>query len=190
MAVTPPICPLQYSCAIIDGPRNGICSIIDGQTIGSFSESSGRFTFRSFDMVNYPAGVYTLEITATSGLTVDSFTVDLTLQDPCGTVDLGLQPSPFFDQVYILLDPPLDQVWQAVNLVDLQTKVDCGAIGVEFFQNTPGKEPIDTAIFDDDRSSAPLNKFKTKFLADPSLRGTYNFRYRVHLIDYPTNRIE
>ena len=59
----------------------------------------------SFDTVNYPPGTYQMEITGTSGLKSEKFTIDLVLVDPCFTVDLGIQLLPFNDEVYVLRDP-------------------------------------------------------------------------------------
>ena len=60
----------------------------DGQTNGIFDDVTGEYTFMSNDIVNYPPGTYTMEITGTSGAKFDKFTVDLTLVNPCFTVDL------------------------------------------------------------------------------------------------------
>ena len=93
----PSICTVTYSCRILTGPRTDICDISDGQTDGFFDISNGSYSFISIDTVNYPPGNYQMEITGTSGLKSEAFTIDLVLVDPCFTVDLGMQPLLFID---------------------------------------------------------------------------------------------
>ena len=88
-----------------------------------------------------------MEITGKSGKKMQSFKVNLVLVDPCPMVSLGLQPSPFVDATYVLLEPAMQQQWQAAALISPQTKVDCGPISVEFFNNDAKKSPIDTVLF-------------------------------------------
>ena len=76
-----------------------------------------------------------MEITGTSGLKKKTFTIDLVLVNPCYTVDLQLQPSPFSDQIYVLRDPEIEMSWQAENLIAPLTTVDCGPISVQFFNS-------------------------------------------------------
>ena len=59
-------------------------------------------------MVNFPPGIYTLQVTGNSGLLTESFTIDLELIDPCPTIDLGLKPSPFVDAIYVLYEPGME----------------------------------------------------------------------------------
>lgn len=86
-SVEPPICTISYSCMIT--PVD-LCSVNDGTTQASFVESTGRYSFESIDMANYTPGTYSLTVTITSGLKVDSFSLDIVLSDPCPTVDLAL----------------------------------------------------------------------------------------------------
>lgn len=73
--------------------------------------ATGRFQFISTDMVNYPPGTYLVQITATSGAKSESFILKVILENPCETVDLNLQPSPFSDQTYVIRDPPFELPW-------------------------------------------------------------------------------
>ena len=106
ITIDPIICPITYSCAILAGPsRTDLCSIIEGDTVGAFDPATGAYTFNSIDMANFPADTYQMEITATSGARVESFTVNLVLTDPCPTSTLTLSATPFADETYVLRDP-------------------------------------------------------------------------------------
>ena len=96
-----------------------------------------------------------------SGAKIDSFSVDLVLIDPCLTVNLGKQPSPFNDATYVLRDPPVQQVWQVFQLINPQTQVDCGPVSVEFFNVDASNSAIDPVLFADDRSGDPVFAFNT-----------------------------
>ena len=96
-----------------------------------------------------------MEIKGTSGAKEQVYTIDLVLVDPCHTVDLGLQTSPFSDESYVFVEPAMAQEWQATQLIQPATLVDCGAISVEFYN--ADLSAIDTVIFEDDRSAAPTN---------------------------------
>ena len=104
-------------------------------------------------------GPYTLEITGTSGSKSESFTVELLLLDPCFTVDLQLELSPFIDSTYALYEAAMEQAWIAENLISSLTQVNCGAITVEFFNDDTSA--INNALFQDDRSTDPNNFFRT-----------------------------
>ena len=58
-------------------------------------------------MVSFPTGTYVMKITGKSGAKTQSFTTNLVLVDPCPTVNLGLQPSPFSDANYVLVEPAM-----------------------------------------------------------------------------------
>jgi hypothetical protein len=58
-------------------------------------------------MVNFPPGTYVMKIIGKSGVKTQSFTINLELVDPCPIVDLGLQPSPFIDAIYVLVEPAM-----------------------------------------------------------------------------------
>ena len=95
--ITPTHCGAYttYACGITAGARTDLCSIVEpnavgGNSVGAFDSITGRFSFNSIDMIGFVPGTYTLEVTGTSGLKTDSFTVDLVLIDPCPTVDLQL----------------------------------------------------------------------------------------------------
>ena len=98
-----------------------LCSIIDGSTVGAFDAIKGIYTFKSLDMVNFKPGTYEMQITGKSGAKTASFKINLVLVDPCPTVNLGLQPSPFFDATYVLVEPAMQQPWQTANLISPQT---------------------------------------------------------------------
>ena len=186
-SVDPPICPIFYSC--LTTPQN-LCQLADGATSAQFTQSTGRYTFSSIDTANYPPGMYTLTITATSGAKSEPFAVQLELIDPCFTVDLGQKPSPFNDATYVLRDPPAQQVWQVSQLIDPQTQVDCGPVTVEFFNADASKTPIDSTLFVDDRSGDPVLSFNTLESQDTSKRGAYPIGYKVFHAGYPDNFVE
>ena len=141
-------------------------------------------------MVNFMPGTYEMQITGKSGAKTASFKINLVLVDPCPTVDLNLQPSPFFDATYVLDEPAMQQPWQAANLITPQTKVDCGPISVEFFNDDATKSAINTVLFKDDRTTSPKNFFRILFNNNPLTIGSYLIRYRVFHTDYVTNAVE
>ena len=59
-----------------------------------------------------------MTVIVTSGEKSEEFSISLNLVDPCHTVDLGQQPSPFVDVTYSLQDPSEEQVWQISQLID------------------------------------------------------------------------
>lgn len=56
--VVPAICPVTYSCAILNGPFAGPCAFVSGTTVATFDDTTGDFTFSSIDTANYPPGTY------------------------------------------------------------------------------------------------------------------------------------
>jgi hypothetical protein len=89
--VDPSVCLVTYSCATTVTPAGvDICDLVDGATEASFNIADGSYFLNTIDMVKYPPGTYTLQLTGTSGLKSESFTVDLVLVDPCLTIDLNL----------------------------------------------------------------------------------------------------
>ena len=143
----------------------------------------------SNNIVDYPPGTYTMRVTGTSGAKSDSFTIDLVLVNPCFTVDLGIQTNPFPDSVYVLRDPEIALAWQAVDLIQPATTVDCGSISVEFFNDDIAKSAL-AVPFKDDRATTPDNFFRVLYSEDVGHKGSYPFRYRVYHTDYPLNSIE
>ena len=139
-------------------------------------------------MVNFPPGVYTLEIAGSSGNKQTSFTVDVELRDPCPTVDLNLQTSPFVDATYVLYEPGMEQAWTPEELIAPLTSVNCGPITVEFFNDD--LSPLDPFLFAVDTVTAPSNYFRTLENGDESTDGPYPIRYRVYHTNYPTNVVE
>ena len=98
------------------------------------------------DMAQYPAGVYTIEITGTVGIKVVSFKVDVELMDPCLGAPVTLLPSPINDDTYILRDPFQTQIWRFGKVFTIDTLVDCGPVHVDFF-NAVDQTPLDVALF-------------------------------------------
>ena len=101
--VTPTLCPIVYSCAMTSGPRTDLCSV----SPGTFTSSTGDYSFASYDVPNYPEGAYVFQITGTTGTNsdvTDSTTFTLTMTNPCPTASLTLSPTPFTDETYTLRD--------------------------------------------------------------------------------------
>ena len=90
--VDPSVCPVSFSCQLLTGPRSDVdlCSVDDGTTQGTFSTSSGQFTFQSTDLASYPAGTYRFRVTGTVGNKSDAVEFDMVLVDPCPNVSLTL----------------------------------------------------------------------------------------------------
>ena len=65
--------------------------------------------------------------------------------------------------------------------------VDCGPISVEFFYDNIDKTPLDTTIFDDVRDPATQNEFIVKYNEEPTLKGSYAFKYKTYHTNYPAN---
>ena len=100
------VCPITYSCQVI-GPNSDVCSKTDGDTVATFSTTTGDYSFISIDKVNYPPGEYEFTITGTVGLKSVTATFVMTLVDPCPTTQLTIH-NPFVDKTYILRDPQID----------------------------------------------------------------------------------
>ena len=90
-----------YSCLVIAGSPD-ICSI-NGATTATFNTDTGSYQLSTTDIEKFIPGVYSFKITATVGSTTNFINFDLKLVDPCPTVNLGLQPSPFIDATYVLV---------------------------------------------------------------------------------------
>ena len=115
--------------------------------------------------------------------------MDLIFINPCFTVDLGLQPSPFSDHTYVLRDPEFQMPWQAENLISPKTTVDCGPITVQFFKPGSVETTLNPELFQDDRTTNPANILKVLYTEKVALKGSYPIKYRIFHSNYPL-RIE
>lgn len=70
-----------------------------------------------------------------------------------------------------------------------ETRVDCGQITVEFFNDNESKSSLDIELFLDNRSVEPY-RLTTLTRQETSLVGTYPIKYRVFYTSYPMNTIE
>lgn len=188
--IDPSICPVTYSCQILTGPRTDLCSVDFGDTDGIFDPIDGSYSFDSIDMANFPPGTYQMEITGTSGLKSGSYTVDIVLVDPCDTVDLGIQASPFVDHTYVLRDAQHEQPWVAQNLIAPATQADCGPVTVEFFNDDAGKTLLDASLLNEGVTGPADSIFKVLYTEDELKKGSYPIRYRVYHTNYPANVVE
>ena len=100
--IIPSFCgPPVYTCAMTAGARTDLCSITDDDTYGVF-ETTGNYSFRTFNLVDYPEGVYTFEITASIGrdpllpTKTVAVTFNMTLVNPCPTHRLTWSPTAIF----------------------------------------------------------------------------------------------
>ena len=102
-AIIPSFCgPPVFICAMTAGARTDLCDITDDDTFGVFDASTGNYSFRTFNLFDYPEGVYTFEITAAIGpdpilptkTVVISF--NMTLVNPCPTRKLTWSPKATF----------------------------------------------------------------------------------------------
>ena len=184
--VEPSVCDVTYSCSV--SPGLDICSVSDGfGTEGIFDSLTGRYSFVSTDIVMYPPGTYTMQITGTSGLKVDTVSIEIVLVNPCLTVDLDIQPNPFGNREYFLKTPEIEYSWKAADLVSPKTAFDCGPLSVEFFQSADPLANLRKDLFFDDRTNDPENSFKVLYNEDESFKGSYPIHYRVFLTNYPVN---
>lgn len=187
----PIVCPITYSCVATVAPAGiDLCSFTDTQVSGEFDATDGNYSFNSIDMVTTPPGTYTLQITGSSGAKSESFTVDLVLVDPCFTVNLQLQPSPFTDVSYTLRDDPVSQPWTTEDLISPLTQVNCGPITVELINDLDGSGALEPNLIIDDRTLAPPNQFTVLYTEDVSKHGAYPLSYRVYYTNYPGNVVE
>ena len=189
-SVSPPYstdytCPIVYSCMVTMSPTGvDICSIIAGVSSAQF-DPSGTYVFTSYDMVTYPPGDYTFEITGTVGTKSATSTFVMTLVDPCLTTALSIiDPDPFTDQTYILRDPQIDLLWDINNLITKETLVDCGPLSVEFYNDDAGQTSLDPDILLDDRAAFNLVSLSTD---DVLKKGSYPLKYRVYHTIYASN---
>ena len=61
--------------------------------------------------------------------------MELLLVDPCFTVDLQLELSPFIDETENLGAFESTQSWDLAPLHTIDTQVDCGSYELEFYLN-------------------------------------------------------
>ena len=66
-------------------PRTDLCDITDGDTVGSFDTSNGSYSFKSYDLIDYPQGQYTFEFTLVVGAVTRIDTFIMLLINPCNT---------------------------------------------------------------------------------------------------------
>ena len=69
----------------------------------------------------------------------------------------------------------------------INTLVNCGAFGLEFYLKDGLKTPLNSAIFEDRR--AP-EIFARKFVTNYSYVGVYTITYRIYLVNYPSRSTE
>ena len=72
---------------------------MDGDTVGEFDPITGNYSFVSEDILQYPEGTYTFEVTTVAGIITVVDTFDMTLLNPCPITNLALV-SRIPDQVY------------------------------------------------------------------------------------------
>ena len=72
-------------------PRTDLCNIVDGDTVGSFDESTGNYSFKSQDFVGYPEGVYIFEVTTVAGAVTLVDTFEMSLSNPCAGITLTIE---------------------------------------------------------------------------------------------------
>jgi hypothetical protein len=101
--IIPSFCePPVYTCAVTAGVRTDLCIITDKDTFGVFDSATGNYSFRTFNLIDYPEGVYTFEITAVIGpdplfpTKTVAITFDMTLVNPCLTQKLTWSPTATF----------------------------------------------------------------------------------------------
>ena len=80
--------------------------------------------------------------------------------------------------------------WEAVNLINPDTTVDCGHISVEFFNDDATMTALDPLLFEDDQTGDPNNIFRVLYSEDVAKKGSYPIRYRVFLTNYSSNEVE
>lgn len=180
-------CTIVYSCAVASSPASvDICNLIDATINAVFDPLGVTYVVSTADMVTYPPGDYTFEITGTVGSNSNSATFVATFVDPCPTTTLTInEPDPFSDQTYILRNAQIDQFWVIGSLIAQESHVDCGALTVEFFTDDAGViGSLDPDLFLDDRTAFNL---AVKSTQDTSKKGIYNLKYRAYHTLYPSN---
>ena len=75
--VVPSACEVTYTCQTIGGPKLFPCTWELLENFGKFDSETGNYKLMQTDMVEFPAGDYTLEITGTVGTKSDSFELTL-----------------------------------------------------------------------------------------------------------------
>ena len=88
----------------------------------------------------------------------------------------------------MLRDPQESQLWLTDSMATIDTAVDCGSWGIEFFMDDGLETPIDPATFGDFRDVQ--NSFTTLYTEDIGKVGLYPMKYRVYPLAYPDNFID
>lgn len=112
-------CTITYTCAVIAGPvATDICNLVDATINSVFDGTVATYTVTTADMVSYPPGQYTFEITGHVGSNNSAETFIATFVDPCPTTPLTIiTPDPFVDATYRLRSPAQNQPWDIANLI-------------------------------------------------------------------------
>ena len=68
-----------------------------------------------------------------------------------------------------------------------ETRVDCGPVSVDFFNESAGLTPLDSSMFLDDRTAPGSFNLAVISTADLLKTGVYPIRYAAYYSNYPTN---
>ena len=137
-------------------------------------------------MANYPAGTYEFVVTGNVGTLSDSITFTVNFVDPCLTAEITLLPSPLVDATYILRAEQQPYLWQYSDIFTIATKVDCGPISVDFF-NEADESMLETELFSDERDAESSNTLTILKTQDVTKSGVYPISYRTYHTKYPDN---
>ena len=173
------MCPeLVYTLTNQDG------SVIDS-AIFTYSPESGRLDTYSTDKLK--ADVYPLRIIAkfTDSFYTNSGYQDFTITviDPCSAASIDLISSPWpigNQQAPLIGTSSVD--WNAADMYNLSTDVDCGDF-IVVFSDSYTAISLNPSLFSVDQVEQMLTKLDS---TDLSLVGEHRIEYHVMLVDYPS----
>lgn len=184
-----------FSCAMAaSSPRTDLCDVVDGDSVGKFDLTTLTYSFTSVDVVGFPEGVYTFEITTVFGSLSNVDTIVMRLVNPCNLSELAVV-RPLKDQVYTFFQPAPTLFTYDVQKIAQPTGVEanCGNYLIEFTDATT-LQPVNPDLFDDglaDTSIAILDGSEQRVFTiyqtlDPELvDNPIQIAYKITLVDYP-----
>ena len=197
LIVYPPVCPVTYECLSTEILQGSDADIrCDDPEIVTFDPASGHFVFETADMEKYSPGQYQFNMRGTVGvqdkISAD-YSISLKLVNPCPLTSLrNVLGTSFMDMRYTLGRDAVNQPFIVSDFVEVDTRVDCGQIKLEFIDEQG--DPLDENVFavrqKDDQAELTdkVHNFIVKKQSNSRTVGRYQIRYRATLEDYPSVR--
>ena len=191
----PPGCDISYACIEVSGGPSPFvtCDIPDVTTF-----DGRKWTFKTDQIRTYTPGNYSVTIEGTTG--INSFkstnaTFQLTLEDPCPFITVSLTDNPFSDVTYYLQEDEDLQEYHLLDMVEINTLLDCGKYQIAFYNNDKFLSALDSDLFlarpsPDFVGDTEAGEFVVNFIDTYEAVGSYPISFTVFLEEYPDKNVE